>query len=123
MQWGSCCGWIQDDSGFFVRLSSVWCGGQIFLSGLRRLTRERSQALAEMQGHLHERIQGISVIRAFNLEKHEQGQFDKQNRHYLGKALAHSRWNAHTFAIVNTITDISPILVIAFAGYQVIQGN
>ncbi len=94
-----------------------------FYQGLRRLTRERSQALAEMQGHLHERIQGISVIRAFNLEKHEQGQFDKQNRHYLGKALAHSRWNAHTFAIVNTITDIAPILVIAFAGYQVIQGN
>ncbi|MFD1409362.1 ABC transporter ATP-binding protein [Kroppenstedtia eburnea] len=94
-----------------------------FYQGLRSLTRERSQALAEMQGHLHERIQGISVIRAFNLEKHEQGQFDKQNRHYLGKALAHSRWNAHTFAIVNTITDIAPILVIAFAGYQVIQGN
>lgn len=94
-----------------------------FYQGLRRLTRERSQALAEMQGHLHERIQGISVVRAFNLEEYEQEQFDKQNRRFLGKALAHSRWNAHTFAVVNTITDIAPILVIAFAGYQVIQGQ
>ncbi|PTX60735.1 ATP-binding cassette, subfamily B, MsbA [Melghirimyces profundicolus] len=94
-----------------------------FYQGLRRLTRERSQALAEMQGHLHERIQGISVIRAFNLEEHEQGQFEQRNRHFLGKALAHARWNARTFAAVNTITDIAPILVIAFAGFQVIQGD
>ncbi|PTM56445.1 ABC transporter ATP-binding protein [Desmospora activa] len=94
-----------------------------FYQGLRRLTRERSQALAEMQGHLHERIQGISVIRAFNLEEHEKEQFDQRNQHFLNRALAHSRWNARTFAVVNTITDIAPILVIGFAGWQVLQGN
>src|SRR5699024_8358282 len=32
---------------------------------LRKLTRERSQALAETQGHLHERVQGIPVTRSF----------------------------------------------------------
>ncbi|SMO75875.1 ABC transporter ATP-binding protein [Melghirimyces algeriensis] len=92
-----------------------------FYQGLRRLTRERSQALAEMQGHLHERIQGVSVIRAFHLEDYETVQFNRRNRHFLEKALTHSRWNARTFAVVNTITDIAPILVIAFAGLQVIQ--
>src|SRR5699024_3250981 len=39
-----------------------------FYAKLRRLTRERSQALAEVQGHLHERVQGISVTRSFALE-------------------------------------------------------
>ncbi|MER2114113.1 MAG: ABC transporter transmembrane domain-containing protein, partial [Solibacillus isronensis] len=43
-----------------------------FYSRLRHLTRVRSQALAEVQGHLHERVQGISVIRSFAIEPHEQ---------------------------------------------------
>jgi len=94
-----------------------------FYKGLKRLTKERSQALAEMQGHLHERIQGISVIRAFHLEDYEQEQFNHRNGHYLEKAVDHSRWNARTFAVVNTITDIAPILVIAFAGFQVLDGD
>src|SRR5699024_7447037 len=47
-----------------------------FYGRLRRLTRERSQALAEVQGHLHERIQGIPVTRSFALEDYEQEQFD-----------------------------------------------
>jgi ATP-binding cassette, subfamily B, putative efflux pump len=94
-----------------------------FYKGLRRLTRERSQALAELQGHLHERIQGISVIRAFHLEKHEQRQFQKRNRHFLDRAFAHAKWNAQTFAAINTITDIAPLLVIGFSAVQVIQGN
>ncbi|GGE26796.1 putative multidrug export ATP-binding/permease protein YgaD [Marinithermofilum abyssi] len=94
-----------------------------FYKGLRRLTRERSQALAELQGHLHERIQGISVIRAFHLEKHEQRQFHKRNRHFLDRAFAHAKWNAQTFAAINTITDIAPLLVIGFSAVQVIQGD
>ncbi len=94
-----------------------------FYFHLRRLTRERSQALAEMQGHLHERVQGISVIRAFNLEHHEQEQFNQRNGHFLTKALAHTRWNAQTFAVINTITDLAPLIVIGFASYQVIQGG
>ncbi|MCS1352752.1 ABC transporter ATP-binding protein [Mechercharimyces sp. CAU 1602] len=94
-----------------------------FYQGLRWRTKERSQALAEMQGHLHERVQGISVVRAFNLEKYENNQFEKRNQTYLNKALSQSRWNAQTFAVVNTITDLAPLLVITFSAYQVIQGN
>ena len=94
-----------------------------FYGRLRKLTRERSQALAEVQGHLHERVQGISVTRSFALEDYEQKQFDERNRNFLDKAIEHTKWNAHTFAVTNTITDLAPLLVIAFAGYQVIGGN
>ena len=94
-----------------------------FYSRLRKLTRERSQALAEMQGHLHERVQGTAVVRSFANEDYEQGQFDKRNRNFLEKALKHTDWNAKTFAITNTITDLAPLLVIAFAAYQVINDN
>ena len=94
-----------------------------FFGRLRYLTRRRSQALADVQSHLHERLQGMNVIRSFALEDHEQVQFDKRNENFLNKALDHTRWNAKTFAVVNTLTDIAPIMVIGFAGALVIQGG
>lgn len=94
-----------------------------FYGRLRQLTRERSQKLAEVQGHLHERVQGISVTRSFALEEFEQEQFTKRNKQFLDKAIDHTKWNAYTFAVTNTITDLAPILVIAYASYKVITGD
>src|SRR5690625_106903 len=94
-----------------------------FYGRLRQLTRERSQKLAELQGHLHERVQGMAVTRSFALEDYEQKQFDHYNKRFLDKAIDHTKWNAYTFAVTNTITDLAPLLVIAYAGYEVIQGN
>lgn len=94
-----------------------------FFGKLRRLTRDRSQALAEVQGYLHERVQGMSVIKSFAIEDHEQKQFNKENGNFLKKALTHTSWNAKSFAAVNTITDVAPLIVILFAGYQVISGD
>lgn len=96
---------------------------KFFFGNLRKLTRERSQALAGVQSYLHERVAGISVIKSFAIEDYEQTQFDRQNKNFLTKALEHTRWNAKAFAVVNTITDIAPLLVIGFSGYQVLQGN
>lgn len=49
-----------------------------FFGRLRKLTKERSQALATMQGYLHERIQGMQVTRSFALEEYEGKQFEKE---------------------------------------------
>lgn len=94
-----------------------------FFGRLRDLTRERSQALANVQSYLHERVQGMSIIKSFVLEKHEQKIFDETNDQFLEKAVDHTKWNAKAFAVVNTITDVAPLLVIGYAGYQVIEGN
>lgn len=94
-----------------------------FFGNLRKLTRERSQALAGVQSYLHERVAGISVIKSFAIEDYEQTQFDRHNKNFLTKALEHTSWNAKAFAVVNTITDIAPLLVIGFSGYQVLQEN
>ncbi|RLQ92368.1 ABC transporter ATP-binding protein [Falsibacillus albus] len=94
-----------------------------FFGNLRKLTRARSQALAEVQGYLHERVQGMAVIKSFAIEDYEQTQFDQQNQNFLQKALNHTNWNAKAFAVVNTITDVAPLLVIGYSGYQVIQGD
>lgn len=94
-----------------------------FFGRLRDLTRERSQALADVQSYLHERVQGMSIIKSFALENHEKKIFNKTNDNFLTKAIDHTKWNAKAFAVVNTITDIAPLLVIGYAGYQVIQEN
>ncbi len=96
---------------------------KFFFAKLRQLTRDRSQALAEVQGHLHERVQGVPVTRSFALEEYEQGQFEARNDHFWDKSIKQTIWNAKTFAVTNTITDLAPLLVIAYAGYQVIHGN
>ncbi len=94
-----------------------------FFGKLRSLTRKRSQALAGVQSYLHERVAGMSIIKSFTLEKHEQKLFNEANGEFLEKALDHTKWNAKSFAVVNTITDVAPLLVIAYAGYQVINGD
>lgn len=96
---------------------------KFFFGRLRNLTRARSQSLANVQSYLHERVGGMAVIKSFALEKEEQAKFDQVNGEFLDAALAHSKWNAKAFAVVNTITDVAPLLVIGYAGYQVINGD
>ncbi|HCY9839911.1 TPA: SAV1866 family putative multidrug efflux ABC transporter [Staphylococcus aureus] len=95
----------------------------VFFGRLRKLTRERSQALAEVQGFLHERVQGISVVKSFAIEDNEAKNFDKKNTNFLTRALKHTRWNAYSFAAINTVTDIGPIIVIGVGAYLTISGS
>ncbi|HGZ8659882.1 TPA: SAV1866 family putative multidrug efflux ABC transporter [Staphylococcus aureus] len=95
----------------------------VFFGRLRKLTRERSQALAEVQGFLHERVQGISVVKSFAIENNEAKNFDKKNTNFLTRALKHTRWNAYSFAAINTVTDIGPIIVIGVGAYLAISGS
>lgn len=94
-----------------------------FFGKLRELTRKRSQALADVQSYLHERVNGVSVIKSFALEEVERKRFDEVNDQFLEKAIDHTKWNAKAFAVVNTITDVAPLLVLGYAGYQVINGH
>ncbi|HCU8286561.1 TPA: SAV1866 family putative multidrug efflux ABC transporter [Staphylococcus aureus] len=95
----------------------------VFFGRLRKLTRERSQALAEVQGFLDERVQGISVVKSFAIEDNEAKNFDKKNTNFLTRALKHTRWNAYSFAAINTVTDIGPIIVIGVGAYLAISGS
>ncbi|CAD2080916.1 Putative multidrug export ATP-binding/permease protein [Jeotgalicoccus aerolatus] len=94
-----------------------------FFGRLRAKTRNRSQALAEVQGFLHERVQGINVVKSFAIEDNEEERFDKTNNNFLTKALDHSRWTAYSFMVVNTITDIGPLIVIGYGTFLVINGD
>lgn len=90
---------------------------------LKEYTKSRSQALANMQSYLFERVNGMPIIKSFTLEKVEQETFDDKNQKFLQRALALTKWNALTNAIINTLTDLAPLLVLFYGGYQVIHGS
>ena len=94
-----------------------------FFGRLRALTRQRSQKLAETQGFLHERVNGMAVIKSFAIEDNEAKNFDKRNSSFLQKAFKHTRWNAYSFSAINTVTDIGPLIVIGFGAYLAISGS
>lgn len=94
-----------------------------FFGRLRKLTRKRSQALAEVQGFLHERVQGMSIIKSFAIEDNEAENFDRHNKHFLNRAFKHTRWNAYSFSAINTVTDIGPLIVIGSGAYLAINGS
>ncbi|WP_314002549.1 ABC transporter ATP-binding protein [uncultured Paenibacillus sp.] len=90
---------------------------------LRGYSRARSQAVAEMQGYLSEHVGGVPVVKSFTLEQYEQEQFGAKNSRFLERALALTRWNALTNAIINTLTEVAPLLVLAYGGYLVAVGD
>ncbi|WP_256758046.1 ABC transporter ATP-binding protein [Cohnella sp. WQ 127256] len=87
---------------------------------LRSYAKSRSAALADMQGYLNEHVVGIPVVKSFTLEQHEQKQFGIKNGKFLDRAIALTKWNALTNAIINTLTEIAPLLILLYGGYLVI---
>ncbi|WP_353458632.1 ABC transporter ATP-binding protein [Staphylococcus coagulans] len=94
-----------------------------FFGRLRALTHQRSQKLAEAQGFLHERVNGMAVIKSFAIEDNEAKNFDHRNKNFLNKAFQHTRWNAYSFSAINTVTDIGPLIVIGYGAYLAITGS
>ena len=90
---------------------------------LRSYSRSRSAALADMQGYLNEHVNGVPVVKSFTLEDYERKQFGKKNGKFLERALALTKWNALTNAIINTLTEIAPLLILLGGGYLVIANK
>ena len=42
---------------------------------------------------------------------------------FLQRAFQHTRWNAYSFAAINTVTDLGPIIVIGVGSYLAITGS
>lgn len=94
-----------------------------FYKRFKDATKKRSQALANLQSYLHEKIQGIGVIMSFAREKEEMTKFEEENDTFFERSVIHAKRNAQTFAATNTIADIGPLLVILIAGIYVVQYN
>ncbi len=100
----------------------VYCV-KFFYQRHRKLGKERSKQLAVVNSHLQERVQGVQVIKSFTREEIETKEFTEENGRFLNKSLEQTSWNAKTQAVVNTISDIAPLVIIGYGSLLVLQGE
>ena len=67
-------------------------------------------------------VQGMSVIKVLQLKIMRRKILTKEYS-FLQKAFKHTSWNAYSFAAINTVTDLGPIIVIGVGSYLVINGS
>ena len=64
----------------------------------------------------------MSVIKALQLKIMKRKTLIK-NKNFLSRAFQHTSWNAYSFAAINTVTDLGPIIVIGVGSYLAITGS
>lgn len=64
----------------------------------------------------------MSVIKSFAIEDNEAKNFDNHNKNFYNEPSTY-RWNAYSFAAINTVTDLGPIIVIGVGSYLAITGS
>lgn len=94
-----------------------------FRSEIKSTTRQVQDELAEMSGNITEKISGSILIHAFTQEKHEQNRFDCDSERLFSSNMRRLFLQSLNQAITGTLIGISPLIVICFGGYRLIQGD
>lgn len=84
---------------------------------------ERQEALADVTSFAQENLSGIRTIQAMAQEAQEIDRFRQTATHYTKKAYRASRFMAFMSLAMTTLTAISPLIVLSYGGYLVIQGE
>ena len=84
---------------------------------------ERQEAMAEVTSFTQENLSGIRTIQAMAQEDQEIDRFRRTATHYTKKAYRASRFMAFMNLTMTTLTALSPLIVLSYGGYLVIQGD
>ncbi|MFW6363485.1 MAG: ABC transporter ATP-binding protein [Spirochaeta sp.] len=94
-----------------------------FSNKMRHAVDRRQQQMGNLNTRLQENISGIRIVKAFSMERHEIGAFDKENRNMLNSDLGVSLLQVHLNAILLLTDGVGSLLIVLFGGYQVITGT
>ena len=84
---------------------------------------ERQEAMAAVTSFTQENLNGIRTIQAMAQEAQEINRFRRTATHYTKKAYRASRFMAFMNLTMGTLTAVSPLIVLSYGGYLVIQGD
>ena len=84
---------------------------------------ERQEAMAEVTSFTQENLTGIRTIQAMAQESQEIKRFRQTASHYTKKAYRASRFLAYMHLTMTTLTAISPLIVLSYGSYLVLQGH
>ena len=84
---------------------------------------ERQEAMADVTSFTQENLTGIRTIQAMAQEAQEIRRFRTTATQYTKKAYRASRFLAYMHLTMTTLTAISPLIVLSFGSYLVLQGD
>ncbi|AKL97838.1 ABC transporter ATP-binding protein [Endomicrobium proavitum] len=93
-----------------------------FARKMRRQSKAGQQQIAEIYASLHQMLNGFSVIKAFNSERHEDDKFQSDNLKYYGIALGSARVSARSSPTMNFIGAVAVSVILFLGGKDVISG-
>ncbi|KZE69547.1 multidrug ABC transporter ATP-binding protein [Fictibacillus phosphorivorans] len=81
------------------------------------------KSMANLNTKVQENISGINTVKSLSREDFEIDKFDRSNEDYKSQFLTTSHIWARYFPIMELIGNLSVVLLLAYGGYLVIQGN
>ena len=81
------------------------------------------EEISVMAGKVQEKIAGNRVVHAFTGEKTEEENFDEESMRLLNTAMRRVYLQSTNATVTNFLTQIAPLIVTVYGGYQVIQGT
>jgi subfamily B ATP-binding cassette protein MsbA len=86
------------------------------------MSRQVQQEIANMAGNAQEKIAGSRVIHAFTQEKNEERNFLQESELLFSKEMRRVFFQSVNMTTTGTLTQIAPLIVALFGGYQVVHG-
>ena len=102
----------------FVALS-----GFLMARGMYPYFRERQEAQARVSTFTQENLNGIRTIQAMAQEDFEISRFQQISTDYIKKAYRAVRYQAFMSFVMSAITTISPLIILGYGGYLVLEGE
>jgi subfamily B ATP-binding cassette protein MsbA len=90
---------------------------------IRQTTIQIQDELAVMAGSMNEKISASQVVRAFAGEKAEGRSFRRQSDQHFSTNMRRILVQSANQAVAGTLTNLAPLVVVAFGGYRVIVGH
>ncbi len=97
--------------------------GFFMARGMYPYFRERQEAQARVSTLAQENLNGIRTIQAMAQEEHEINRFRQVSTEYIKKYYRAVRYQAFMGFAMSAITTISPLIILGYGGYLVLQGE
>jgi ABC-type multidrug transport system fused ATPase/permease subunit len=90
---------------------------------IRASTHRMQEEVATMSGNAQEKIAGSVVVHAFTQEKNEGRNFLRDSERLFSSTMRRAYYQSLNMTITGGLTQIAPLIVTLFSGYQVIRGS
>lgn len=89
----------------------------------RKLFSERQKYLGRLNGHVEEGISGLSVVKAFCMEKEMQEDFDEKNDELCRISIKALIWSGYLMPLMNVINNLGYLSIAVFSGVLYVNGK